>query len=137
GDAHFLEHGSDRLELLLGVRAARIDDVQEQAGLPGFFERRLERSDQMMRQIADEADRVTEQDAAPVRDLPGPGAGVERREELVAGHHFAAGELVEQRALAGVGVADERDGVLLESAADLTLLAGLDGRQALLEVADP
>ena len=35
--------------------------------------------------------------------------GIERREELILGEHLGAGQAVEQRRLAGVRVADERD----------------------------
>ena len=41
-------------------------------------------------------------------ELPGAGLGVERGEELVVGVRAGGGERVEQRALAGVGVADEQ-----------------------------
>src|SRR5690349_12319943 len=90
----------------------------------------------MVRQIADEADGVRQQDSAPVRQAPLPGARVERREELVLDIDRRAGELVHQRALAGVGVTDERDRVLLITALDLALLARLYVAEAFLEVAD-
>ena len=47
------------------------------------------------------------------------------------------GQGVHQGALAGVGVADERDGGHVAPAGDLALLAGLDLRELGLEVLDP
>src|SRR5690606_10059374 len=42
------------------------------------------------------------------READAPRAGVERREELVLGEHLGVGQRVQERALAGVGVADDR-----------------------------
>src|SRR5262249_7884609 len=104
--------------------------------LPCFLERRLERCDQVVRQIADEPDRVAEQDARPVLETPLARARVERGEELVLGEYPGAGQHVHQRALAGVGVADERNGVLLAAGRDPALLAGLPLAQARLQIAN-
>ena len=132
----FPQHLVNGLDLRLGVRVARVHDVQQQPGLPGLFQRRLERGDQMVRQVADEADRVAEQDAAPLLDVPLAGARVERREELVLDVDAGPGQGVHERALAGVGVADQRDGMFLAAAGHLALLARLHLVQAVLEVAD-
>ena len=95
---------------LLGLGARGVDDVEQQVGLAGLFERGLERGDQRVRQVADEADRVGEQDLAAAPEPPLAGAGVERGEELVLDQDAGVGQGVHQGALAGVGVADERDG---------------------------
>ncbi len=50
-----------------------------------------------------------EQHRPPVGQLPTPRARVERGEQLVGRQFLSPGQLIEQRALAGVGVADERD----------------------------
>ena len=83
GQPELLEDGLDRLDLLLGLGARGVDDVEQQVGLAGLFERGLERGDQVVRQVADEADRVGEQHVPAAPELPAPGAGVERGEELV------------------------------------------------------
>ena len=57
------------------------------------------------------------QHPAPVLEVPLPGARVERGEQLVLDVDAGPGQRVHQRALAGVGVADQRDGVLLAAAA--------------------
>ena len=48
----------DALELLLGVRMADVQHVQQQIGVDGFFQRGLEAGDEVVRQVADEADGV-------------------------------------------------------------------------------
>ncbi len=93
-----------------GSAARRVDNVDEQVGFEHHLERRLERLDQAVGQLGDEPDRVGEQHrlAAGQRELAG--GGVERGEEAVLDEHARVGEAVQQRRLAGVGVADERDG---------------------------
>ena len=86
--------------------------------------------------FADEADGVGEQDVAAAAELPAPGPGVEGGEELVLDEHAGVGQGVHQGALAGVGVADERDGRHVAAAGDLALLAGLDLGELGLEVLD-
>ena len=80
----------------------------DQVGLQRLLERGGERLDQLVGQLADEPDGVGEQVRAPA-DLERAGGRVERVEEAVAHPHLGAGERVEQRRLAGVGVAGERD----------------------------
>ena len=71
--------GGDRVRPLL-LRLRAVDDMQDQVGEDGLLERRLERLDERMRKLADEADRVREQDAAAlVRE--GAGGRVQRVEE--------------------------------------------------------
>ena len=100
-------------ELLLGMGMAHIEHVQEHVGVHRFFERGAEAGDEVMRQIADEADGVGQEQLAAAVDLPGAGFGVERGEQLVVGIGAGGGEGVEERALAGVGVADEAGGGVL------------------------
>ncbi len=56
------EHGVDGRDLLVAIRVRGIDDVQQQVGLAGLGERRPERGDEVVRQIADEPDGVGEDD---------------------------------------------------------------------------
>ena len=46
GQTELLEHALDRLDLLLGLGARRVDHVQQQVGLAGLLERGLERRHQ-------------------------------------------------------------------------------------------
>ncbi len=60
------------------------------------------------RDVPDEADRVGEDEGAAPRQRDAPGCRVEGREEPVLDDDAAAGEGVEQRRLAGIGVPHER-----------------------------
>ena len=68
--------------------------------------------------------------------LPAAGSRVERGEELVFGQLVRTGELVEQRALAGVRVADERDGHPVVAGGDLALLAAEHFVEVVAEIGD-
>ena len=46
-----------RLDVLVARRIARVDDVEQQVGVGGLLERRAERREQVLRQVADEARR--------------------------------------------------------------------------------
>ncbi len=91
----------------------------------------------MVRQVADEAHRVAQQHGPPARQLPAAGPRVERGEEQVLGEDVGAGQGVQERALAGVGVADQRNGHLRPPRGDLALAAMLDGVELLPQIADP
>ena len=90
------------------ARLGGVDDVQDQVGEHGLLERRLERLDQLVGQLLDEADRVGEQVVA-AGELEAAGGRVERVEEPVPHPDLGPGQRVEQRRLAGVGVAGEGD----------------------------
>src|SRR5829696_7279799 len=61
-----------------------------------------------MRQPLDESDGVGDQQLAPIRQLHAAHERIERDEQCVGGDRVIAGERIEQRGLARVGVADER-----------------------------
>ena len=63
----------------------------------------------MRRQVGDEADRVGQDDRRAVRQAHAPQRRIERGKQHVLGQHAGTGQPVEQRRLAGIGVADERD----------------------------
>lgn len=105
--ADFLQDFIHRGDLFIDLLVAGIDDVQEQIGFDYFFECRLERFDETVRQFANETYRVREQDVLIGRQVQAAGGGVERGEENVLGHDTGAGELVKQGGLAGVGVTDD------------------------------
>ena len=60
---------------------------------------------------------------AAARQRQPPHRRIERREELVLDQHAGRGEPVHQRRLAGVGVADERDGRIRHAGAALPMQA--------------
>ena len=108
--ADLVQHVVDRLdhavELVVGGR--RVDDVQHHVGDERLFERRREAFDELMRQPADEADGVGHEVAAALV-LEAARRRVERLEEAVLDRDLGAGERVQQRRLADVRVAGERD----------------------------
>src|SRR5206468_299890 len=95
-----------------------------------------------VRELADESDRVGQNDASSVGELELASRRIERREEPVLDDDTGAGEPVEGRRLARVRVADQRDNGyrrLAELPRHLTVAAMLDQVGAnLLEAAlDP
>ncbi len=130
GDAleEFFEGRLHRLVLELGHRVRDVQHDQEQVGVGGLLERGPEGGDKIVGQIADEAHRIREHDREALAEVPVARARDERGEELVVGEGAPGGEGIEEGALAGVGVAHEADGEVLEVApANLAALAGLDG----------
>ena len=107
--ADLLEDGVDGAQHLvhldLGHRG--VDDVQHEVGDRRLLERRAEGVDQLMGQLADEADGVGQQ-VGPAVEPRRARARIQRVEEAVGDADRRPGERVEQRRLAGVGVADER-----------------------------
>ena len=98
---------------LLGRRT--IDDVQDQVGDERLLERRREALDELVRQAADEADRVGDEIAAALV-LEAARRRVEGLEEAVATETVGPGERVQERRLADVRVPGERDRRRLASA---------------------
>ena len=136
-EAKLGEHGLDGLDLALGLGARCINDVQKQVGLTSLLERGLERRDQGVRQVADETNRIREQPAAAAAEPPPPGARVQCREQLVLDQHAGLGEGVHERALARVGITDQRDRRDVIAAGDFALLPRLDLGELRLQLLDP
>ncbi len=105
-----LQHLVDRVHVdhppLFGLGG--VDDVDDQVGQRRLLERRLERLDQLVGQLLDEADRVGQQVVA-AGELEVPRGRVERLEEAVGDADLGPGQGVQQGRLAGVGVAGEGD----------------------------
>ena len=107
GGTEFAQHRERRGMVLVDVGVGRVEEVDEEVGDDDLLERGLEGLDETVRQAADEADGVGQQQGAAVGQGELTGGRVEGGEELVGGEHLRAGELVEQGGLAGVGVADD------------------------------
>ena len=84
--------------------------MQDQIGFEHLFQRGAEGGDQHGRQVGDEAHRVGQHGLRATRQANGAEGRIERGEQRVLGEHAGAGQRVEQRRLAGIGVADERHG---------------------------
>ena len=101
-------HRRDRLAApALGL--GRVDDVDDEIGEDRLLERRLERLDELMRELADEADRVGDEVAPPAVPI-GARSRVERVEEPLPHADTRARQRVQQRGLARVRVPGEGDG---------------------------
>jgi hypothetical protein len=102
--------------------------MEEQVSIDGFLQRGLERVDQAVREVADEAHRVGQRHraageiAAAFRraQVELAGGGVQGGEELVGRIGAGLDQGIEQRGLAGVGIADQRN---IEGAPALALAA--------------
>jgi succinyldiaminopimelate transaminase len=90
------------------VRCRPIDDVQDQVCDERLLERGGEALDELGRQAPDETDRVRDQIPAPFVLEPTRGR-IERFEEAVVHRHVGPRQRVEQRRLADVRVAGERN----------------------------
>ena len=90
----------------------------------------------MVRQLADEADRVREDRRAGAVHLPPPQLGVEGGEEAVLGEGPGRGQPVEQGRLAGVRIAGQRHRGDAVPPAPLDTAGALDLREVLLQPAD-
>jgi hypothetical protein len=82
--------------------------VEDQISLEGLFQSGRKAFHELMRKSADEAHRVGHEVAAALL-LESPRRRVERLEEAIVDGDAGAGERVEERRLAGVRVAGERD----------------------------
>ena len=62
-----------------------------------------------MRQVANKADRIGQHDLFAFRQIESPHRRVERCKQLVLHIHIRVGQRIEERGLAGVGIADQGD----------------------------
>ena len=113
--------------------------MQQQIGVSRLLQGGGKRVHQAVRQVADEADGVRQRHrAGSVAEVQLPCRGVQRRKQLVGRIGTRLDEGVEQRGLAGVGVADQgnREGVAPLALAPLGLALLLDLGQALFGALD-
>ena len=128
----------NRLQVHRRMLAGCIEHEDQQVGVHRLFQRRAERSDQVVGQVADEPDRVGKHQRVAAAQIPPLDPGGQRRKQLAVGKRAAGGEVIEQRGLARVGVADEADGVMVEVATlHLADLALPNAVQLLPELAQP
>ena len=127
------EHLTHRGDLALGIGVRAVDHVEEQVRVANLLEGRAERLDELVRQAAHETNGVDERVDPPVLGLGAADRRIEGREELVLHEDARAGEAVEQGALAGVGVASDRDA--RDAALAATLALRVAGRLHALDVA--
>src|SRR4029079_19502141 len=88
----------------------RMGDGQQQARLASYLQRRTEGCDELVREGAHETDCVREEREARIGQRQPTYRRIERREQLIGSVGTGTRQPVEQGRLAGVGVADQRDG---------------------------
>ena len=112
--------------------------MEQQVRLADLVERGLERLDEAVRQLVDEADGVGERGLAALGQAQPARRGVQRREQHVRLQDAGVRQRVEQRGLAGVGVADERhaEDAALRARTPLELALARDALELALEHAD-
>ena len=119
--AELAQDRPDRLDLAFRLGRRGVDDVDEEVGVDHLLQRGPERLDQLVGQLADEPDGVGEEHRLAAGQGEAADGGVEGREQPVLHQDPGTGQAVEQRRLAGVGVADQRDQRVLGPAARLAL----------------
>ncbi len=105
-----VEHRSHRLDLAFGIGADAVDDMDQEIRFGDDLQGGPERLDQLVRQLAHESHRVRQQHRLAAGQRQAPGSGIEGREQPILDQDAGVGQLVEQRGLARVGVADQGDG---------------------------
>jgi len=130
GGAELIEHAERGGVVFLEVRVGDVDDVYQKIGDDGFLEGGFERLDEPVRETADEADGVGDEELVIAGEKELAGGGVEGGEEFVLGENVGAGEGVQEGGFAGVGVADDGGGgngdAEASAALDAALLDDLD-----------
>src|SRR5207237_882926 len=106
--ADLVEHFLGYRELTLEPRIAGVHDVDEQRSLERLVERRLERCDEPVRQVLDEADRVADEHAWNGLRMQSAHGSIQRREELIRDERLASRQGAHQGGLARIRISDER-----------------------------
>lgn len=97
GGAELFENGVGRLGLHVGVGIAHVDEMDEDVGVGGLFESAFEGGDELVRDFADEADGVDEEDRLFVGEDEFARGGIEGSEELIFDEHVGVCERAEKR----------------------------------------
>ena len=92
------------------VRVACVHDVQQQRRLAGLCQRGTKCRNELVRQIPHKTDGVDDQGLLRTRQRQAPHGRVERRKQQVLRRELSARAAIEQGRLAGICVADQRDG---------------------------
>ena len=107
--ADLAQHGANRVDLPLDVLGRGISDVHDQVRSRHLLERRIERLDQLVRELAHEPHRVRHRGLAPVGQCQAAGGGIERGERLIGDQDARPGQRVHQGRLARVRVSSQSD----------------------------
>ena len=106
--ANLVQDSAHGLDASIVVGRRRVHDVQEQRRIRQFFERCTERRHEVGRQVANESDRIRDDYLALAGEAEAARDGVQCGEHRVSDMHVGFGQRTQQRTLACVGVADDR-----------------------------
>ncbi len=125
--------------MLGGVRRRHVDHMEQEGRFGDLFQSRSKSFDEGGRQVANEADRVAEQDSAIGRQNELTDGRIQCGEHLGVGQNISMGKPVEQRRFTRVGVTDQPDGSQRYSEALLSLNspACADSIEMAFQSADP
>ncbi len=107
--ADLREHALDFLDAPVALGIGAIHDMQEQIRVARLGQRRLERCDEIVRQVADESDRIGEHERPAIQAVDAAQGRIKRGEQLVRRVHAGTGQRIEQGGFARVRVTDQRD----------------------------
>ena len=135
----FLEDRLDGFDLRLVTRVGHVDEVDEQVGVRDLLERRAERREEVLGRSRMNPTVSLMTISRSRGSLRRRDDGIEGREHALLDEDLALGQDVEQGALAGVRVADDRDDrhVALAAAVAALLAARALALEHLLERLDP
>ena len=108
-NAELGEHPLDVGPLSLALRVRNVADMDNEVRLRHLLEGGMKGRHQIMGQIGDEPHRVRQDGRAPTRQGDRPHGWVKRRKKLVTGAHRSTCQAIEERRFAGIGIADERN----------------------------
>jgi hypothetical protein len=114
----------------------RVDGVQQHVRRHRLLQRCTERCDEVVGQLADEADGVGDQRLHAGLQLDDARGGIQRGEEPVLDEELRSRQRAQDGGLAGVGVADEGGGELVGAALPLRGAAPGHDLELLAQVAD-
>ena len=93
---HLVDDLAHRRDLGQRIVIGAVDDMHQQVGVGDLFQCRLERLDQLGRQMPDESDGVGQDQGATVVELAPAGGGLQGGEQRVLHQHTGSGERIEQ-----------------------------------------
>lgn len=105
----FAQHPIHRLDLFITVGRRGIDYMKQQIRIGGFLQGGRESLYELVRQIADKSHGVGNDKMDARGPLQPTGQGVQGRKQLVGGERLSACQGIEQRGLAGIGIAHQRN----------------------------
>src|SRR5262245_26018138 len=84
-----LKHGLDRCDMSIRILRPCIHDMEEKVGIPQFVQCRSERCHEILGQVANKPDRISEDNLTASGEMQSPACGIERFEDARSRTHLA------------------------------------------------